>query len=239
MSILNSWWRAFHALLFPPHCIVCDEPLDEGEIHFCIRCRATAPLTGYAKQPHNPLFEHLAALVPIERASALLFFHHASPWRRLIHRFKYHHRAAFAREMGRWLGEVLKRSNQYDDLTVIVPLPLHPLRRLVRGYNQSEWIADGIAEVLGLPVDRQSVVRCRYTPAQALKPHRERAENMARAFSVGRPERLTGHHVLLVDDVLTTGSTLVACTEALLDEVPDCKVSIAVLAVTGYLLRRA
>ena len=101
-----------------------------------------------------------------------------------------------------------------------VPLPLHPFKRCRRGYNQSEYIAEGIAAQLGVEVDRRSVRRVRNTASQALKPRRERAGNVEDAFAVRRPERLAGRHVLLVDDVMTTGSTLLSCASAILRDAP-------------------
>ncbi len=114
----------------------------------------------------------------------------------------------------------------------MVPLPLHPFKRMRRGYNQSEYLAEGIAAQLGVGVDRRSVFRSRYTAAQALKPRRERAGNVEGAFAVRHPERLAGRHILLVDDVMTTGSTLASCIEAIVRAVPDCRVSVAALAVS-------
>ena len=100
------------------------------------------------------------------------------------------------------------------------------------GYNQSEYIAEGIAAQLGVEVDRRSVSRVRNTASQALKPRRERAGNVEDAFAVCRPERLAGRHVLLVDDVMTTGSTLLSCASAILRDAPGCRISIAALAVS-------
>ena len=109
---------------------------------------------------------------------------------------------------------------------------LHPFKRCRRGYNQSEYIAEGIAAQLGVEVDRRSVRRTRNTASQALKPRRERAGNVEGAFSVRRPERLAGRHVLLVDDVMTTGATLLSCASAILRDAPGCRISIAALAVS-------
>ena len=141
-------------------------------------------------------------------------------------------RRCWAREMGAWYGRYLRESGLYDDVEVVVPLPLHPFKRCRRGYNQSEYIAEGIAAQLGVEVDRRSVSRVRNTASQALKLRRERAGNVEDAFAVCRPERLAGRHVLLVDDVMTTGSTLLSCASAILRDAPGCRISIAALAVS-------
>ena len=130
------------------------------------------------------------------------------------------------------LGRCLKESGLYDGVEVVVPLPLHPVKRCRRGYNQSEYIAEGIALQLGAEVDRRSVRRKRNTESQALKPRRERARNVDEAFAVRRPERLEGRHVLLVDDVFTTGSTMLSCAGEMLRAAPGCRISIAALAVS-------
>lgn len=232
MSILNELAGDLLALLFPPRCAVCGERLAPGERAVCTLCRVTAPLTGYWLEADNPVLEKCRDLVPVHRASALLFFLHGSGWRRMIHAFKYRGAWCTAREMGGWYGGCLKQSGLYDDVDVVVPLPLHPFKRMRRGYNQSEYIAEGIAAQLGIGVDRRSVRRRRNTPSQALKVHRERAANVEGAFCVRYHERLAGRHILLVDDVMTTGSTILSCAAEILRAVPDCRVSIAALAVS-------
>ena len=212
MSILSDLLRDVASLLFPARCAVCGEPLARGERTVCTFCRATAPLTGYWNEADNPVARKCWGLVPVERASGFLFFVHGSGWRRLIHGFKYR--------------------GLYDDVEVVVPLPLHPFRRCRRGYNQSEYLAEGIASQLGVGVDCRSVRRRRNTPSQTLRSRRDRARNVEGAFAVRHPERLAGRHVLLVDDVMTTGNTLLACAAEILRAAPGCRVSIAAFAVS-------
>jgi len=232
MSILSESLRDIGALFFPPRCLVCGEPLTRGEHTICTLCRTMAPLTGYWREADNPVFRKFWGLVPVERASGFLFFIHGSGWRRLIHGFKYRGAWRSARAMGEWYGRCLAESGLYDDIDVVVPLPLHPFKRMRRGYNQSEYLAEGIAAQLGVGIDCRSVFRHRNTAAQALKPRRERAGNVEGAFCVRRPERLVGRHILLVDDVLTTGSTMASCAAGILRAVPDCRISVAALAVS-------
>lgn len=234
MSILSELWSDLAALLFPPHCAVCGRSLAPGERTICTFCRTTAPLTGYWRELDNPVARRCWGLVPVERASGFLFFVHGSGWRRLIHGFKYRGAWRTARDLGAWYGRCLRESGLYGDVEAVVPLPLHPWKLCRRGYNQSEYIAEGIAAQLGVGVDRRSVRRTRNTPSQALKPRSERAGNVEGAFAVRHPERLAGRHVLLVDDVMTTGATLLACAEAIRAAVPDCRISIAALAVSQH-----
>lgn len=234
MSIRFEWLQPLLRLIWQERCAVCDAPLSSGEQGICTLCRVTAPLTHYCNDPHNPVWQRCNELLPVWRASGFLFFRRGSGWQLLIHRFKYRGQWRIARLVGAWYGHALRESGLYDDVDAVVPLPLHPLRRLRRGYNQSEQLAEGIAAQLGVPVDRNCVFRCRNTAEQALRTHRERAANVEGAFAVPHPGRLAGRHLLLVDDVMTTGATLLACADAMLAAAPDCRISIAALAVVHH-----
>lgn len=231
MSILSELWGDVRELLFPSLCPVCGERLERGERTFCTLCRTMAPLTGYWQEADNPVFRKFWGLLPVERASAFLFYVRSSGWRRMIHGFKYQGAWRSAREVGVWYGRCLKQSGDYDMIDVVIPMPLHPFRRCRRGYNQAEYLAEGIASQLGVPVDRRSVRRKRNTRSQTLHSHRERAENVEGAFAARYPERMKGKHILLVDDVLTTGNTVLSCAGEILRAAPDCRISIAALAV--------
>lgn len=234
MSILNSWWRALAGVLFPPRCVVCDEPLEgETEQLLCERCLRREPHVEFAGSPEIDRFK---ARYGVERVSAAMLYNRGGGWYRPIAGFKYHGRRGWARWFGAWLGAALKQQEGYDDLDCVIPVPLHPVRQLWRGYNQSRYLAEGIAEVLGVPVEGGALVRDRYTSSQTRKRQQERAGNVAHAFRVTTPERLSGLHVLLVDDVMTTGSTLGACCDALRETVPDVRISVAVLAASPRLV---
>lgn len=232
MSTLGEMWRDLAALFFVPRCAVCDTRLAEGEHVVCTACRASAPLTDFWREADNPLVRKCWGVLPVERASGFLYYIHGSGWRELIRGFKYRGAWRVARAMGEWYGRCLRESGLYDEVEVVVPLPLHPLKRCRRGYNQSEYLAEGIAAQLGVEVDRRSVRRRRNTQSQALKARADRAHNVAEAFAVRHPARLAGRHVLLVDDVFTTGSTMFSCAGEILRAAPDCRISIAALAVS-------
>jgi len=231
MSILNDLLGGAARLLFPARCPVCGGEMPRGSRVVCTRCRYAVPLTGFCYAAYNPLWERLSAMVPVEQASAFLYFIRGSGWRELIHRFKYDGAWRLARDMGLWYGHCLTESGLYGGVETVVPIPLHWRKRLRRGYNQSEYLAEGIARALGVQVDRSSVRRLRNNPAQALHRRDERWDNVEGIFAVRRPERLAGRHLLLVDDVLTTGATLLSCAETILRAAPDCRLSVAVLAV--------
>ena len=178
--------------------------MPDGARTVCTVCRMDAPLTGFWTQVDNPVVRKFWGLVPVVNASAFLFFVRGNGYRDLIHGFKYYGRWRQALEMGAWYGGELAAGGLYAGVDVVVPVPLHLRKRLHRGYNQAEYIARGIAESLGVPVDVHSVRRHRHNPSQALKEHRQRWENVRGIFSVRRPGRLCGKHILLVDDVLTT-----------------------------------
>ena len=228
MSILSD----IKALFLPPVCPVCGGELHEGDGAFCMVCRTVVPQTGFWRRADNPLAVRLKNEFPVRQASAFLWFVQGSPWQRAIHGFKYFGRWRTARDLGAWYGSNLADSGFYGDVDCVVPVPLHTRRLLSRGYNQATYIAERIASQLGVSVIAQAVKRLRNNPSQTTRSSAGRWENVRDLFAVVRPEMLAGRHVLLVDDVVTTGSTLLSCVEAILRAVPDCRISIAVLAVS-------
>ncbi len=229
--MLSDMLSDLRRIILPAVCPICGGRLPRGEAVVCSLCEATAPLTHLWSDVENPLRERLAGLMPIERAAAFIWYVEGSPWREAIHRFKYGNMWRTAYNLGRWYGACLKQSGLYDDVDVVVPVPLHWRRRLSRGYNQSEYLADGIARELGVKVDNQCVVRRHYNKSQASQPHHaERWDNVEGIFRVSSPDRLRGKHLLLVDDVLTTGATVISLGTTILSETENVRLSVAVLA---------
>ena len=230
MSILSDIITDLRSLVVPRSCPICGGAMPRGETVVCTACEATAPLTMLWEERANAMHERFWGLLPVEEASALLWYVEGSPWRDAVHRFKYAGRWLSAYDLGRWYGALLKESGAYADVDVIVPVPLHWRRRLWRGYNQAEYLAEGMAREMGLEVDRRSLCRHRYNASQTSQSHSERWDNVESVFKVRRPAALAGKHILLVDDVFTSGATIMSLGQTILDAVPDARLSIAVLA---------
>lgn len=235
MSTLGSIYRAIRSLLLAEECIVCGNNISHNMHGICTMCRFNVPMTYFWRDKENPVYEKLSALVPIAEASAFIYYTDKSPWRSMIHSFKYRNAWRTALDMGRWYGAELKASGRYDDIEIIIPVPLHPLKRIRRGYNQSSYIADGISQSLGKRVLLRATRRRRNNPSQTHHRAHDRWGNVEALFSVTHPEELAGKHILIVDDVLTTGATMISLIQSILEAVPDCRISVATLAVTTYI----
>lgn len=151
----------------------------------------------------------------LNRAGAFLFYEKGSPVQHLIHKMKYADQPEIAYQLGRQAAMEFQYADFFDEIDVIVPMPIHPKRFRERGYNQSEYIAKGISDITGIPIDTTHVVRSRNTPKQALQKGDERKQNVAEAFRVNHPEQMYHKHILLVDDLITTGETVKACLRAM------------------------
>ncbi len=215
--------------LFPTTCACCGEVLADGERQVCLHCLSAMDATRYGSQPDNRIMQQLAGIAHLEAATAVYRFSHGGTVQAAVHALKFHSCPELGPLLGRQMGLDLLHSGLFDGVDLLVPVPLHWLRRLRRGYNQSELLCRGIAEVMPRPVDTAHLVRHRYTRQQSRQRIGNRSENVDGAFRVRRPEELRGKHLLLVDDVLTTGATLAACCRAL-DSVDDLRISIATLS---------
>lgn len=227
---LRLWLLSAFRLLFPKRCAVCDATLQDGEEAFCFRCNMDMPRTHYHEEKDNEVEKMFWGKMPLARATSYIFYQKGGDFRRVLHLLKYHGRKDLGLTMGRFMATDISRSGFFEGIDVIVPIPLHPTRQRERGYNQSEYLAKGISEVTGIPIDALSVRRCVPTQSQTKKSVYERWENVNGIFHAVDKSRFAGKHVLLVDDVLTTGATIIACADALAD-IEDVKFSVLTLAV--------
>lgn len=228
--MLYDAYEALRSLLFPSECMACGCSVTREMSGLCPKCRYEIPLTYYWRDEDNILRKRLNGVTPIVHASAFLFYRDGGVWRKLIHRFKYSGEWQLAYNMGLYYGAELKASGLYDDVDVVVPVPLHAFKTMRRGYNQSTYLAEGIAKSLGVEVDRGSLRRSRNNPTQTRQTTADRWKNVDGLFRVRRPNRLKNKHILLVDDVLTTGATILACAAAIYAVLPEVRVSVAALA---------
>ena len=194
---------------------MCGKYIGETEEVLCDECLCRLPRTEQAEIRQNETEAVLADEKRMERAAAFLFYEKDHPVRQLVHQMKYADRPDIGYRLGRLAALEFQYADFFNGIDVIVPMPLHPRRLRERGYNQSEYIARGISEITGIPVDTSHVLRIRNTPQQALKEGDERRENVKEAFAVSHAVEMRGKHILVVDDLITTGETMKACLKAM------------------------
>ena len=214
-------------LLAPHSCCVCGQSIGKTDGDLCQACRFSLIYLDHHNRDTRDLF---SALLPIDRARALIRYRHDDMSHEMLVSLKYRHRPSIGRSMGRVMAENWTDDGFLDGIDCIVPVPLHWRRWVQRCYNQSTQLALGISDRTGIPVVNNALKRVRYNRTQTHLGHDERQNNVSNLFRVKRPELLRGKHVLLIDDVLTTGATLTACIEAILEQLPDAHISIATLA---------
>ena len=215
-------------LFFPRLCAGCKQPLVSREEVICIACDDQLSRTNYHNAPENETVIRLAGRIPVAYATSLAYFTDESLLQHLIHGLKYKGKEQNGLFLGKELGKAI---NPLDwGIEAIVPVPLFRKKEFSRGYNQSLMIAEGIGEVLGVPVYSKAIVRVRHTESQTEKSREERVDNVKGAFQVRDEAQLRGKHILVVDDVLTTGATIEACALTILD-IQDTRVSIATAGI--------
>jgi len=217
------------SLFYPQLCAGCNTSLLKGEEVLCLNCLADLPRTNYHLYQENPVSQLFIGRVNITLATSFCRFDKGGRLQHLLHQLKYKGNREVGYKMGLLLGFDLIQSTLYQDIDAIIPVPLHPQKERKRGYNQSVEICKGLAESMNRPVITGNLVREVHTASQTRKGRFERWENVSGIFNVKNSMSLTDKHLLLVDDVVTTGATLEACCEPLL-KIPGVKVSIATLA---------
>jgi ComF family protein len=217
------------AFLLPRTCPACRRPLKDWEECLCLVCQAQLPVTNFDLNPDNPLAEMFWGRVRLSQAVAWFYFRKGSIYQDALHKLKYNDRPDIGFLLGKQFGYELFRSPVFIQPDVLVPVPLHPKKLRKRGYNQSEAIARGLSVGLQIPLSDSILTRPHATSTQTRKNRYERYLNVTGKFSVSDPSDLENRHVLLIDDVITTGATLEACAEELL-VYPGVKVSVAALA---------
>ena len=198
----------------------------------CLSCHANLPQTSFHLHPNNPIEKLFWGRLPITHATAQYYFSKETLVQRLMHQFKYRRNKDLGFFLGKMMGHQLLESNRFSYIDALVPLPLYALKERRRGFNQATVLCEGIAEVLKKPVLKDVVRRISYTESQTKKTRLQRWQNMEGRFEVLEKESIQGKHILLVDDVITTGATLEACGKAIFAEA-DVKLSLASLCFSS------
>ena len=198
-------------LAYPRICAACDDNTAVRHDIFCVPCMYRLPFTGYHLHADNPMERHFWGRVNISAGAAYLYFVPGGTTQNLLHNIKYRGYRNFAVDVGRRFGNQLLESPRFRGVDGIVPVPLHRKKYQKRGFNQSASFGEGLSQVMNIPVIRKNLVRIRHTASQTRMSRFDRIHNMKAAFRLNRPEEFPGKHLLLVDDVLTTGATLESC----------------------------
>ncbi len=231
-KILKDGWRGLLDLFYPSCCVLCGEVLEKTEQYVCTQCLKRLPRTETAKNRGNRVEALFTDINKVIRGAAFCYFTHDSDFRRLIHAVKYQGKAGLGEYLGAMAGEELKNSPFLDGIDLIVPVPLHKKRERKRGYNQAEYICRGLSRATGIPMDTTHLVRLRATPSQTALNAGQRRENIAGAFDIKDPQDWRGKHILLVDDIITTGATMRACIQKM-TPIRKCRISVYALGLAG------
>ncbi|WP_323755603.1 ComF family protein [Roseivirga sp.] len=229
-SKINLILNDFVALFFPNICIGCKGPLPNGLKHICTGCQYELPKTNNYKEEVPHIYQKLAGSIRFNHMLAYLHFQKKGIVQHILHELKYNHNEDVGLMMGRWYGHDLLLGGFSNEFDLIIPVPLHPSKQRKRGYNQSEAFANGLSEVLKVEVCI-GLRRVTASETQTRKSRAERLENVKAIFEAVDPVELKKKRVLLVDDVITTGATLLACGNVLIDAGVE-ELSFGVLAST-------
>jgi ComF family protein len=224
-------WKHLLNLFFPKSCAGCDSFLLSNEKFICTHCRHEIPLTNHHKIEENEIFQKFYGRIPLEFGSALFYFHKKGIVQELMHKLKYKGQEEIGEVIGNWYSEELKEVEVFKNIDFIIPVPLHKKRLKERGYNQVEKFGRALSSKLEIPFEDQLLYRKLYTKTQTKKDLLGRADVISTVFDVSFTENHHNKHFLLIDDVLTTGSTLEACSRALL-KIPNAKISIVCMAMS-------
>ena len=213
-------------LIYPKHCEICNIDLTLNEDFLCLGCKYDLPYINQSQQTLETLSKLFWGRVTVENVIALLNYQKGNQTQKILHELKYHSKTKLAIHFGEMIGELIPNIKEIDYL---IPVPLHPKKKRIRGFNQSTVIANGIHKTTNIPIIEQAMIRNTFNTSQTNFSKFDRWDNVKRIFTVTKPELLKNKHVILIDDVLTTGATIEACVQELL-KVKGCKVTIAVLA---------
>ena len=219
-------------LFFPKVCLACQNYLTDNELHICTQCRHQLPLTNFHFDKSNAVHKMLYGRVKLEEATALLHFSKKGIVQQLMHNLKYRGYQVIGEFLGEWLGEELKTSNAYKAIDVVVPVPLHKSKQRKRGYNQVEKFGKVLAKALNADYNSDTLIKISATKTQVFKDRLKRSLNIEANFTISNKDTLKHKHILLVDDIITTGATIESCANALFS-IEGIKLSVATMAIAN------
>jgi len=218
------------SLIYPQLCVICREPLIEGESYFCFACSMKLPKTHYHLIPENKAIERFAGKVSLLKASSYLYYNKEGVAQKLIAEIKYKGNRNFGEWMGVYIAKDMASSDFFHGIDYLLPVPLHKSKEKKRGFNQAEKIARGIACVTKIPLETSNVFREKLNTTQTRKGVFERWKNTLNIFKIKNPDLFKNKHILLIDDVLTTGSTIEALAQSIM-KLQNIKISVLTLAI--------
>ena len=230
MNILNDFLRLF----YPKICGVCEEQLLINEKIICTVCRHDLPLTNFTKFDENSITQKFYGRIDIEKGYSLLFFRKEGITQKIIHELKYRGNEEIGEFFGNWLGEIIQEKKEFKEVDFIIPVPLHPKKLKQRGYNQVTKFGEKLSNYLQIPYLENELVRVSATKTQTFKARFERFSNVDTKFLLKNPLFFNNKHILLIDDVITTGATLESCANEF-QKSQNCKISILTMACSDLI----
>lgn len=223
-------WKDLLALFFPPFCLACLGPVAGQDALICPYCQADLPLTRHWLGPDNSMEQRFWGRVHFVRAAAFLRFQKGNMVQNLLHFLKYDHREDLGEYLGNWFGRELAQGGQFTGVDWVIPVPIHPKRLRKRGYNQITAFSHALSRQMGKTCREDLLIRVSHSRTQTTRSRDQRFAHLEKAFKWTKPEELAGRHLLLVDDILTTGATLEACCGPL-EKLSGVQVSLCTLAI--------
>lgn len=237
LSTLKLALTNLRMALFPQHCVVCERRLTAGEHHICAACTINIPLTHYKAETGNPVERIFWGKIPIVSANAYMHYHPNTRYAAIIKSLKYHNNPGIGIYLGRSMAKELADTDFFSNIDCIIPVPLAKKRERQRGYNQAKCVAQGIEQITGIPTAEQHIRRSKNNPSQTTIQTHQRQENVANIFTLttipSLQHPLCNKHILLIDDIITTGSTILACAQTLAT-IPNLKISILSIGIAGH-----
>lgn len=234
-NLPKSWFRLLREsilhLAFPHICEGCSTDIVDANHYLCLQCRDQLPETHFQSHADNPVEKIFWGRLPLTAATASYYFTKGATLQHLLHQFKYKGQQRLGFYLGQLMGSQLINNPRFQEVTALVPLPLFPKKERQRGYNQAMVLCEGISDVWQRPIIKNAVIRASATESQTRKNRMERWQNMENRFELNDKAALAHQHILLVDDVVTTGATLESCGRAIL-EAANARLSIATLCIS-------